>query len=76
MSLSARDSNSSTASVTVTVGGTPLTINNDTSAKLTSGVAKYTFEAGSPLQGEIVILIDRGTTSAKKAIYVTELGIN
>lgn len=76
VSLSARDSNSSTASVTVTVGGTPLTINNDTSAKLTSGVAKYTFEAGSPLQGEIVVLIDRGTTSAKKAIYVTELGIN
>ncbi len=76
VSVSARDTNSARATVTVTVGGTPLTYANAESATLTASVAEYTFEAGTPLQGEIVILIDRGSISGKKAIYVTALGIN
>jgi fibronectin type III domain len=76
VSISVRDTNTTTASLTVTVGGTPLIYNGNESVTLTSAVTKYTFEAASPLKGEIVILIDRGSTSGKKAIYVTELGIN
>lgn len=76
VSISVRDTNATTASLTVTVGGTPLIYNGNESVTLTSAVTKYTFEAASPLKGEIVILIDRGSTSGKKAIYVTELGIN
>lgn len=76
VSVSARDSNTTGATLTITVGGTPLIYNGKESVTLTGTVAKYTFEAGSPLQGEIVVLIDRGSISSKKAIYVTELGIN
>lgn len=77
VSISLRDTSKTTgATLTVTVDGKPLFYGIDTSVAVTSTLTTYTFTAATPLQGEIVVLIDRGANTEKQAIFVTALGIN
>ena len=61
------------ASVSVTVGGTSLTCEDNTSVNATTSSADYLFTSTSLLKGNVVISF---TNSAPKAFYVKSISIN
>lgn len=70
VTVNAATASSGNCTITVTVGGTALTCENNA---LTTTATDYVFTAATPLKGEVVITY---TNNAKKAVYLKSITIN
>ena len=70
VTVNAATASSGNCTITVTVGGTALTCENNA---LTTTATDYVFTAATPLKGKVVITY---TNNAKKAVYLKSITIN